>query len=374
MKVLFSHDIFVSQTHGGASRVFVGLHNALLARGVKSRIAAGLHISTYLGGQENVSGLYVPGTPPPAMRRALMMCNTLIERAIVAAWRPSVYHLTYFPRRTDPPPPVPVVVTVLDMIHELYAGQFPDEDRTSARKRHWVDAADLVITISQRTKEDLVSMFSVPEDKVVAVYPGVSALMPAPDFDVSTYGDYLLYVGERGMGYKNFDGFVRAMAKSEVARSLNLVCFGGRPTDIAERNKLADLGLLGQTIMVTGGDGELAALYGGARALVYPSKYEGFGFPPLEAMALGCPVACSRAGSLSEVVGDAALLFDPDDGDDIAEALETIVTHEDLRARLIAAGAARAGEFTWDRSASAALEAYRRLDGVVAAPNEQGAT
>ena len=369
MKVLFSHDIFVSQTHGGASRVFVGLHNALLARGVKSRIAAGLHISTYLAGQAKVTGLHVPGAAPPAMRRALTMCNTPMERAMVAAWRPSVYHLTYFPRRTDLPS-APVVVTVLDMIHELYAEQFPNDDRTSERKRYWVKVADLVFTISQRTKDDLVSVLSVPEDKVVAIYPGVGALMPGPDFDVRTYGDYLLYVGERGMGYKNFVGFVRAMAKSQVARSLNLVCFGGRATDASEQDMLGELGLRAQTTMVNGTDAELAALYAGARALVYPSKYEGFGFPPLEAMRLGCPVACSRAGSLSEVVGDAAVLFDPDDENDIAGALDSIVTDDDLRARLISAGLERARQFSWDRAARDSLDGYRRLEGLVGAPSD----
>jgi glycosyltransferase involved in cell wall biosynthesis len=373
MKVLFSHDIFVSQSHGGASRVFVGLHAALRARGVNSRIAAGLHVSNYLDGQTGVAGVRVPGTVPPALRRAFIMCNTPIERALVKAWRPSVYHLTYFPRRTAPPS-APVVVPVLDMIHELYSEQFPQEDRTAERKRHWVNAADLVFAISQRTKDDLVSMLSIPEDKVVAVYPGVGPLRPDPQFDVRPYGDYLLYVGERGIGYKNFDGFVRALAKSQVASSLNLVCFGGRPTTAGEQEMLAGLGLLGRTTMVNGGDAQLAALYAGARALVYPSRYEGFGFPPLEAMLLGCPVACSRAGSLSEVVGNAAILFDPDDIEEMAAALDRVVADESLRTELIAVGTARATGFSWDRSARDALEGYRRLEGLVTAPTDGGAS
>ena len=365
MKVLFSHDIFVMQRHGGASRIFAGLHRALLEQGVKSRVAAGLHINTYLAGQGRVAGVRVSGLTSPAILGAYGICNAPLERAIVATWRPSVYHLTYFPRRTERPRS-PVAVTVLDMIHERYPEQFPPEDRTSERKRHWVDAADLVFTISQRTKDDLVSVFSVPDEKVVAVHPGVSPLAPAGPFDASRFGDYLLYVGERGIGYKNFDGLVQAMARSEVARGCNLVCFGGRPATAAERALLSGVGLLERTTMVNGGDAELAALYAGARALVYPSKYEGFGFPPLEAMAAGCPVACARAGSLPEVAGDAALLFDPDDVDDIAAALDRIVADEGLRSRLLASGAARARTFTWERAAHGTVEAYRRLGSQVA--------
>lgn len=359
MKVLFSHDIFVSQAHGGASRVFVGLHRQLLARGIDSRIAAGLHINGYLDGQPRVIGAGLGSNAPMAVRSVAGVCNTAVERVMAALWRPSVYHLTYYPRRAEVPPGL-VAVTVLDMIHELYPEQFPAGDRTSERKRRWVDAADVVFAISERTRDDLISLFSVPADKVVAVHPGVTPLAPDPSFDARRFGDYLLYVGERGMGYKNFDGLVRALVRSEVARSLNLVCFGGRPTDPAEQRMLADAGLLGRTTMVTGGDAQLAALYAGARALVYPSKYEGFGFPPLEAMGAGCPVACARAGSLPEVVGDAALLFDPCDEDDMAGALDRIVTDEALRRHLVEAGAHRARTFTWERAASRTVEGYQR--------------
>jgi glycosyltransferase involved in cell wall biosynthesis len=369
VKVLFSHDIFVMQRHGGASRVFAGLHGALRARGVDSRVFAGLHVNTYLAGQRGVAGVRVPGRSSPGMLGAYGKANLPVERAMVARWRPSVYHLTYFPRRTDRPP-APVAVTVLDMIHERYPDQFPPEDRTSDRKRHWVGAADLVFTISRRTKDDLVSMFSVPEHKVVVVHPGVGRLAGAGTLDRRRFGDYLLYVGERGIGYKNFDGLVHAMAASQVARSCRLVCFGGRPMTAEERGLLERHGMAERTFLVNGGDAELADLYAGARALVYPSKYEGFGFPPVEAMAAGCPVACARAGSLPEVVGDAALLFDPEDVDDIAGALDRVVADDGLRSRLVDAGTARAAQFTWERAGQEAVDGYRRLADLVAAPTD----
>jgi glycosyltransferase involved in cell wall biosynthesis len=358
---MFSYDVFLSQTHGGASRLFVGLHRGLLSLGVRSRICSGLHVNSYLARQPGVAGVRVPGPGPVTWRRACRICNAAFDRAAVAVARPSLYHLTYFPRRTRVGGAVPVAVTVLDMIHELYPEQFPADDPTSARKRHWVNAADVVFAISQQTKHDLVERFDIPAEKVVVVYPGLSPLTADPNADVARFGDYLLYVGDRIQPYKNFGALLAALARSEVARTVNLVCFGRTPLAPREQAVLQERGMLARTHVVHGSDGLLAALYAGARALVYPSTYEGFGFPPLEAMRLGCAVACSRGGSIPEVVGDAAVLFDPGDVDDMAAAIDRIVTDEALRARLLAAGKQRAAQFTWARAASETLEGYLRV-------------
>ena len=109
------------------------------------------------------------------------------------------------------------------------------------------------------------------------------------------------------------------------------------------------------------GDPTLKALYQHALALVFPSMYEGFGLPPLEAMACGCPVAAAHAASLPEVCGDAALMFDPLSVDDIAMALRRLVDDAALRARLVQAGSAQAVRFTWDRSAAALLSELEAL-------------
>lgn len=360
LKILFSHDIFSAQAYGGASRLFAELHRALLAHGVRSRVSAGLHVNTYLAGQRGVTGVRVPGAGSSvSLRRAARLCDAPLDRATIRSWKPAVYHLTYFPRRTTRAP-VPVAVTVLDMIHELYPDQFPAHDPTSARKRHWANAAEVVFAISEHTKRDLVALLDVPAEKVVVVHPGVAPMEADPSFNAGAYGDYLLYVGERSVPYKNFEALVLAIARSEVAHRLGLVCFGA-PLTSTEMELLSRLAMLSRVHVVAGTDGQLAALYAGAQALVYPSRYEGFGLPPVEAMALGCPVACSRGGSLPEVVGDAALAFDPDDIDDIASALDRIVVDDALRAELIGAGKARAATYTWDRAAGTMIDVYRRI-------------
>ena len=109
------------------------------------------------------------------------------------------------------------------------------------------------------------------------------------------------------------------------------------------------------------GEKELHELYRCASALVYPSRYEGFGLPLIEAMASGTPVIAARAGSIPEVVGDAAILLDPDDTAGWTDALTKVVNDEHLRQQLIGRGLARAGEFTWSRTARATMDVYRRV-------------
>ncbi len=360
LRVLFSHDIFQSQSHGGASRLFVGLHRALRSQGVQSTVCAGIHINTHLEKEQGVVGRMLPPTAGLLQRRVLTRGNRAFERALTATWRPDIYHVTYFPRRRHRPA-APVVVTVLDMIHELFAEQFPDDDPTSERKRWWTRSADLIVAISDTTKQDLVSMFDVPEDKIVVIYPGLAPLYPDPDLDIRAYGDYILYVGRRVPAYKNFTRCVEAWAQTAHGAPLQLVCFGGGPLTEEERSDLVRHNLLARAFVLSGPDAHLASLYAGARACVYPSVYEGFGFPPLEAMSLGCPVACSRAGPIPEIVGHAAVFFDPSDIDDMAQAIAKTVDDERLRSGLRRAGLERASSFTWKRAAECTVAGYRSV-------------
>ena len=114
-------------------------------------------------------------------------------------------------------------------------------------------------------------------------------------------------------------------------------------------------------IHLGGGDDRLATLYRGASAFIYPSKYEGFGIPPLEAMHLECPVICSMTSSIPEVVGEAGEYFDPDDAESIRHAIERVLQSSDRRSELIALGRSRCNLFSWERCARETLDVYKRL-------------
>ena len=166
-----------------------------------------------------------------------------------------------------------------------------------------------------------------------------------------------------GEGYKNFSRLLQAFAASErLKNDFSLVCFGGRGLSGAELDEINSLGFArNRIVQVAGDDRVLANLYQYASILVYPSLYEGFGIPPLEAMSFKCPVACSYTSSLPEVAGDAAEYFDPLDTESIRSAIETVVYSTDKSATLIARGLVRLKLFSWEACAQQTKAVYASL-------------
>jgi glycosyltransferase involved in cell wall biosynthesis len=255
-------------------------------------------------------------------------------------------------------------LTVFDMIHERCPESFSAADPMSSIKARAIRRVDHLFCISENTKRDLLDILDVPEEKVTVTY---LAADPLPDVHVPIRhltGDmpFLLFVGGR-FGYKNFMSTLRAVATSQWLRdNFRIVCFGGGALTQAERALIVELGLASDSVVQFGGpDTLLAALYREAVALVYPSSYEGFGIPPLEAMSVGCPVICSNASSIPEVVGNAGVFFDPADVEAQRAALESVLQASEIRSSLIAEGYVRYKHFSWARCASETLAAYREL-------------
>lgn len=238
-----------------------------------------------------------------------------------------------------------------------------------------VARADHVLADSQATKDDLIELYRVPAEKITVLYSGVeAAFRPVTDATQlatvrARYGlgeaPFILAVGTL-QPRKNYVRLLQAFAELAFQSSLinlQLVIVGGKgwlyDSIFAEVERLG----LRDRVIFPGfvADADLPALYSAARVLAYPSLYEGFGLPMLEAMACGTPVVASTASCLPEVAGDAALLVPPTDVPALAEALGRAVTDEAVRADLIAKGFARARAFTWDRSAGQLLALYRRL-------------
>jgi glycosyltransferase involved in cell wall biosynthesis len=253
------------------------------------------------------------------------------------------------------------VVTVYDMIHERYAEMFSTVDRTSAAKLATTQRADHVICISESTRRDLLEAFDLPEHKVSVVHLGFDYFQES--VSVKRNGKpYIFYVGHRGF-YKNFKGFLRAYASSVLLRdNFDVVCFGGGPFTGAEVNLFNELKLSNtQVLQRSGNDVALADGYRNAAVFVYPSLYEGFGIPPLEAMSVNCPVVCSNASSIPEVVGDGGEYFNPLDLDSIRHALEQVLTSRERRENLIENGKRRCSQFSWQQCAFQTSEIYKGL-------------
>ncbi len=361
MRVRYSYDAFRMQRHGGVSRYASELHRGLVQQGIDSRVLAPLHRNEYLADTPGVMGVDIDRLRPVPVRQVLTKTTgRLFERL----WAPgqdrgTVYHKTYFDLSVPRGPTL--AVTVYDMIHEVYPDGVGNRDVTPQAKRAWCERADVVFTISSQTRDDLLERFSIDPERIVVTPLGVRPVSPSPALIARGSRPFLLYVGARSPAYKNFERFVRAFAQSSAARDLRLRCFGGGPLTPDERQLINDVGI--ETEMMSGSDADLAASYRLARALVYPSLYEGFGLPPLEAMSHGCPVAASRAGAIPEVVGPAAELFDPENENELAEAIDRVALDEDRRTVLDVAGTKRVEEYTWERTVDLTLAGYKRVLG-----------
>ncbi|MCU1353157.1 MAG: glycosyl transferase family 1 [Acidimicrobiales bacterium] len=355
VRVRFSPDIFRTQAHGGVSRYIAELHRGLLESGADSRILAGLHVNAHLRDLPATFGIDVGRLRPTRVRQGL---TKVADRLLERAWAPRqdagmIYHKTYFDRTVPAGPRL--AVTVYDMIHERYPEQFGGRDVTLAAKRPWCEAADVVFAISATTRDDVLERFGLPEEKVVVTPLGVTVADPRPGAVPFAGDPFVLYVGDRATPYKNWLRVLDAV--TALGPDARLVCFG-RPPSSADVAAVALRGIAGRVAFVGGDDHDLARCYQAAALLVYPSLFEGFGLPPLEAMAHGCPVVAARAGAVPEVTGDAALLVDPTDTDGIADAIGAVLRGgagvDDRRI----AGRARAAQHTWSATVRDTLAGY----------------
>jgi len=231
-----------------------------------------------------------------------------------------------------------------------------------------------IIAISDNTKRDLCRLFSIPDSRVTVIHLGVGEeFTPCHDERLlrvikekySLPGRYLLYVGNF-FPFKNIERLFDALVMLEKAHDYSIpLVIGGHIHPFFRETLINDIKerKLEQRVLLIGyvESGELPVIYAGAELFVYPSLYEGFGLPPLEAMACGTPVACSRSSSLPEVVGTSALLFDPLSSDQIAGTIKEILENSALKEKLREEGLRRAEGFTWKTCAEKTLELYQRI-------------
>ncbi len=272
----------------------------------------------------------------------------------------------------------PTVVTIHDCIHLRFPEYLPSRAafayahtmiRLAARK------ADRVLTVSDASKRDILHYTGVAPEKVVVVHNGLDArFATVPDADAvdrvrqrfQLDHPFVLYVGNI-KPHKNLERLIAAFAsmRADGPDGLKLVVIGDETSKHPGLRQAVHRHRLDKHVRFFGFQpaATLVTFYRLARAFVFPSLYEGFGLPPLEAMANGTPVVTSNVSSLPEVAGNAALLVDPYDVASIAEGIRRAVTDEALRADLIAKGHARAREFSWARAAADTLAVYREVAG-----------
>ncbi len=270
---------------------------------------------------------------------------------------------------------LPWIVTIYDTSFERYPESFNAANRTYLNwaVRHAVRHANRVIAISESTKRDLVAHYRLSPDRVSVVYGGTdAAFSPAPGKqymeDLRTRRELpekmILHVGTIEPR-KNIAQLVRAFARARRSAHLPhcLVLIGARGWKHAEVDAAIEEEQVSDVVHFAGyvPADELPDWFRAADLFVYPSRYEGFGLPPLEAMACGTPVVASNSSSLPEVVGDAGLLVWPDDVNGLAEAIVRVLKTPVLRDEMRERGLAQAAKFSWARTARETLDVYRAV-------------
>ena len=370
MRILYDYQAFIYQDWGGISRYFSEIIKRLPPDCVPTvglKVSSNIHAATFAG-VTKPAGFFSDRNPlPSCIKRSraydklriawLRSVNRRYFQPIFAQKNFDLLHITldfedwWLPYLGDKP----FVYTVHDLIPERY-WQSPAYFQ---RRKNLAQRAARIIAVSENTKRDCIEYWGVPEDKIDVIYHAPSVQQDGPRRE-NTFGDYLLYVGTRNR-QKNFTWFVTALATLLRERpGLQLICTGS-PFTRQERQLLRQLRIENQVIARFFAESEMFDLYRHARAFVYPSRYEGFGMPILDAFQAGCPVILADASCFHEVGGEAAIYFVPEDAEGLCTCLESVLVDSGRRTAMIERGRARVARFHWADTLSQTVNVYRRV-------------
>jgi glycosyltransferase involved in cell wall biosynthesis len=239
--------------------------------------------------------------------------------------------------------------------------RFPQDvliyDRTIPHKKKLIKEADHIIAVSENTKRDIVELLGTDPAKISVVHHG---FLPGGAVAPQLFDRYILYVGER-KGYKNFLPWLSAIRQLLVLDpTLKIVCTGSSFTS-SEQEVFSNWGITDSMIHIAADDSQMNSLYRNALCFVFPSLYEGFGIPILEAFSNGCPVCLSNASCFPEVAGDAALYFAPHDAQSMYDTLKEVISSATLREELRTRGAERIKDFSLQKMVRQTCDVYRKV-------------
>jgi glycosyltransferase involved in cell wall biosynthesis len=368
MKILYDHQIFTSQKYGGISRYFCELYSHLLTIDtIRPEISVVYSENSYykelfhqkysLPDQKTVEKYLNFGK-----NIAINKINEYSSKKQISRGNFDIFHPTYYdPYFLKYIKTKPYVLTVHDMIHELFPDLFKG-DTTAIQKKRAIESATKIIAISDNTKIDIIKFYDVDPQKIEVIHHATLLHTLIPDSTLNLPHKYILYVGNRG-AYKNFTFFINSISSLLYEeKDLYLVCAGGGVFSDNEMQLLNVLKIKKRVLHhPIADDRTLSQLYRKAILFVFPSLYEGFGIPVLEAFSCGCPVAASNCSSLPEVGGEAVNYFDPTKSDSIQKVVETIVHNNSVQESLRLRGYKRLKLFSWEKTVLNTRNVYNNV-------------
>lgn len=358
LHAFFGPEIWQLQDQGGVSRYFGEL--------IRNMSKLGTNTTAFLPNSKNQYAKLIPlenryYVEDQSEENLIAISKELRHQSDIRG----IYHATYF-SANDLKKIENANLSTVVTVHDLISEKFPEKKllkrpRFSLTKKT-IRNVKHIICVSRNTKNDLLDYYDVPEEKVTVIYLGSNLQTSKSNRKKpSQKVPYLLFVGKR-RGYKNFDTLLRAFSEIHTLKmNFQIVAFGGGAFERSEVETMKSLGIERNIVHISGDDAVLSAFYEGAFALVYPSLYEGFGLPPVEAMNLGCPVIASNKGSIPEICKDAVLYFNPYDKDDLASILEESLGNPEIMNQKIISGRKVSREYTWEKTAFETNQVYRQL-------------
>ncbi|MFN0291788.1 glycosyltransferase family 4 protein [Pedobacter helvus] len=361
MKILFDHEIFSKQRYGGISRYFANIYHTLQnTDNHEARISTFCTHNYYIDEINSGVGRFLGNTLLKKERRNYRW-NKRYSKYLISKNEFDVFHPTYFNTYFLKHLNKPFVLTVHDMIYEIFPEYFPSHDPLPYHKRILMNKAEKIIAISETTKADILRYSDVTENKIEVIHHGI-------DFNPLEYQnvpnlpeEYILFVGERTQ-YKNFH--IVASAFKEISLkypNLKLVLAGGGPIKYGDSEFLMRNKILEKTIQISATDKQLNTIYKNAICFVYPSLYEGFGLPILEAFKNNCPVLLSNCSCFEEIAGNAAAYFEAKSLQSLATKIEQMIEDAAFRKQMIALGSNKVLEYPIDDCISKTINLYKSI-------------
>jgi len=357
MKVLFDHQIFSLQKFGGVSKYYYELLRHLPIEEWETTTI--LSNNEYIKNDVLFKHLQIlPNKRIKGMPRIMNELNKIYSAFKLSERKFDVFHQTHFQTYCLPFLKNKPMVTTFHDIN--FSTHDKNEDLVKIQKKS-VERANKIIAVSHNTKKDLIDLWKISEDKIEVVYHGVDKPLKQNIIgDRLIENPYILYVGLR----KEFKNFKRlAIAFKNLKQKfpfLKLVCTSV-PFTIDEISFLTEQKIILDTIHISASEITMANLYTHAELFVYPSIYEGFGMPILEAMSYGCPTAISNSSCFPEIAQKCSLYFDPYSLDSIYDCLDQLLTNTYIKENIIMLGYELCKQFTWQKTAEGHREVYKSL-------------
>ncbi|MBK9329823.1 MAG: glycosyltransferase family 4 protein [Sphingobacteriales bacterium] len=367
MKILFDHQVFIWHKRGGVSRYFAELmkqiatmkdvsyelplinnQNIHLAEnGIKNSFFNRLASHSFIA--DSKLKQYLDYTDTYNVIRTL-------KKQQFDVFVPTLYETYFLPYIGNKP----FVITIHDMIHELFPEYFGETDLYLKQKKELIKKASKIAVVSENTKTDLLRVY--PETNADKIYiTGTNHAVKPYTSDVGHKlpSRYILFVGERG-GYKNFNFFIKSMSKILAAdKELFVLCMGGSAFSKEEITLFQQLTIQKQVVHYIAAEKELYTIYNKALVFVFPSLYEGFGLPTLEAMTSQCPVVLTDIAVFREVAQDAAVYFDSNNSDELEHAVRELIYYNTNKEILIKKGLENVKRYTWEEIAKRCVHLYQ---------------